>query len=156
MPSPSLVQVALVWQDRMLAYHLVGARGKVTVGSSPRATLKTPLVSGNRRRFLLLAPGRPRGRFRLRLTPSLRGQVTVLGETRDVADLLLTAPPSRRDPDTREVMLGPGDKARIDFQDSDGLRVEIRFVEPPVLVPRPRLSRTEPFLALTFGLTSLS
>ena len=155
MTPTSLLQIALVWQGKILAYRLVGSRQKVTVGPSSRASLVTPPVLGGGDRFKLLIPTRPRGRYRLRLTPSFRGDLTIKGEPRTVADLLVSGKPSARDAGIREVEIGPGDKASLTFEDAGGLRIEIRFVEPPPLVPRPRLKDTEPFLARTIASTSL-
>ena len=52
------LQVAVIWRGQILGYRLLRKRGKVTVGSSKRATFTTPRLGGQPR-FLLLAPRRP-------------------------------------------------------------------------------------------------
>lgn len=155
MKPTSLLQIAMVWQGRILAYRLIRPGQKVTVGPSPRATFLTPPARGEDRGFLLLAPAKPRGRYHLRLTPAFAGELTVKGEIKAVADVLATGMPSRRDAAVREIDLDPGDKARLTFNGVDGLRLELRYVEPPVVVARPRLTRTEPFLVRIAAVTSL-
>ena len=158
MRPTTLLQIATVWQGRILAYRLVGVSEKVTVGPSPRATFLTPPARGEDKRFLLLSPAKPRGRYRLRLSPTMGGDLTIKGETKTVADALNTGAPSRRDAAIREIDLDPGDKARLTFagpDDKSGLRMELRFVEPPAVVPAPRLTRTEPFLVRIASVTSL-
>src|SRR3569623_407260 len=94
MKSTTVLQVAMVWQGRILAYRLIAPGQKVTVGPSPDATFATPPARGDDKRFVLLVPQRkPRGRFRLRLTPSLGGDLFVRGENKSVADVLLTGAP---------------------------------------------------------------
>jgi hypothetical protein len=158
MPPSQLLQVALVWQDKILAYKLVRPRERVTLGPSHRASLNTPRVQSSRRRpsdrHALLVPRKPRGSYRLRLTEDLRGEVTVAGQRHDVAEVLRTGRPARRDPAVRELDLSPGDRARLYFHDVPALRIEVRFVEPPRQVPRMRLVDAEPFLARTVAATS--
>jgi outer membrane biosynthesis protein TonB len=155
MTPTSLLQIAMVWQGRILAYRLIRPGQKVTVGPSPRATFLTPPGRGDDQIFVLLAPAKPRGRYRLRLTPALDGELTVRGETKQVVDVLTTGTPSARDAAIREIDLDPGDKARLRFTGIDSLRLEIRYVEPPARIARPRLSRTEPFLVRIASVTSL-
>jgi hypothetical protein len=81
--------------------------------------------------------------------------VTLKGTKRAVTDVLVDAKPSRRNAGIREIELDPGDKARLSFDQAEGLRIEIRYVEPPPFVPRPRFKDLEPFLAKTVVLTSL-
>src|SRR4051794_30396514 len=128
---PSLLQVALVWRGKILAYRLAGPRDAVSIGPSPRAALTTPPLAGAGR-FVLLAPARTRGRFRLRVGPGLSGEITEGGVARSAADVLASgAPsPSRKpaDAEVREIELGTGDRARLVVDGSDGLRIEARFV----------------------------
>src|SRR3954469_11196965 len=97
MRPTTMLQIATVWQGRILAYRLVGISEKVTVGPSPRATFLTPPARGDDQRFLLLAPAKPRGRYRLRVSPAMSGELVVKGETKSIADVLTTGAPSRRD-----------------------------------------------------------
>ena len=150
-----MLQVALVWRGKILTYRLCGPKQSVTVGPSQRATLVTPRVPGGKDRYALLVPAKPRGSYRLRLTAAFTGEATVQGEKRAVADLLMTGAPSGRDAGIREIDINPGDKVRLAFAEADGLRIEIRYVDPPVRVPRPNLSRTEPFFARTVALTTV-
>src|SRR6187549_3686948 len=110
MTPTSLLQIAMVWQGRILAYRLIGPRQKVTIGPSPGASFVTPPALGNNKSFVLLAPGQPRGRYRLRLTAAFGGELTVRGESRRVADVLMTGEPSKRDVNIREIDFDPGDK----------------------------------------------
>jgi hypothetical protein len=156
MKTTSVLQIAMVWQGRILAYRLIAPGQKVTVGPAPGTTFTTPPARGQDKRFVLLAPQKkPRGSFRLRLTPSLGGDLIIKGETKQVTDVLLTGTPSPKDASIREIELHPGDRARLSFAGSEGLRLEVRFVEAPALLPRPRLSNTEPFLVRIASVTSL-
>ncbi|HEY4187153.1 MAG TPA: AgmX/PglI C-terminal domain-containing protein [Polyangia bacterium] len=155
MKPTSVLQIAMVWQGRILAYRLISPGQKVTVGPSSSTTFATPPARGQDRSFLLLRPGKPRGRFCLRLTPTLAGELTVKGETKQVAEVLLTGTPSAKDAAIREIDLDPGDRARLSFAGVEGLRLEVRFVEPPADLPRPRLRNTEPFLVRIASVTSL-
>src|SRR3954469_25599263 len=157
MKSTTVLQIAMVWQGRILAYRLIAAGQKVTVGPSPDATFATPPARGQDQRFVLLAPQRrPHGRFRLRLTPSLSGELFLRGETKRVEDVLLTGTPSKRDAAIREIDLDPGDRARLSFADlGDGPRLELRFVDAPALLPRAGLTNREPFLVRVAAITSL-
>jgi hypothetical protein len=154
------LQIALIWRGRILSYRLIRPGRKVTIGPSPRATVQTPAVGGDGRdqRFVLLAPGKPRGSYRLRLTQAFSGELAMKGQSRNVADVLTSGTPSARDAAVREIDLEPGDKAKLGFDGLGiaGLRLELRFVEPPAHLPRPRLSRTEPLLARIVALTSVA
>lgn len=156
-----MLQVALVWQGKILSYRLCGPRQKVTVGPSPRATLVAPpmSISGDETRFALLVPEKPLGCYRLRLTAAITGELTLKGEKRRMAEVWAAAAlaPSAApgDAGVREVEFRPGDKARLAFTDAPELRLEIRYVDPPPRIPRPRLSRTEPFFARTAALTAM-
>src|SRR3569623_482 len=159
MKSTTVLQVAMVWQGRILAYRLIAAGQKVTVGPSPHAMFATPPARGDDPHFVLRAPQRrPRGRFRLRLTPSLGGELFLRGETRRVEDVLLTATPSKRDAAIREIDLDPGDRARLSFTDlgqGNGPRLEVRIVDAPAVLPRAGLPDREPFLVRVAAVTSL-
>jgi hypothetical protein len=150
-----MLQVALVWQGKILTYRLCGPRQSVTLGPSPRATLVTPPIPGGKDRFALLVPSKPRGCYRLRLASVFDGELTVKGEKRAVGEAFATGKPWKRDANIREVELEPGDKARLTMAEAEGLRIEVRYVDPPVAIPRPKLSRTEPFFARTTALTAL-
>src|SRR3569833_445102 len=157
MKSTTVLQVAMVWQGRILAYRLIAPGQKVTVGPSPDATFATPPARGQAQRFVLLAPQRkPRGRFRLRLTPNLGGDLFVRGENMQSAEVLLTGTPSKRDAAIREIDLDPGDRARISFNGmADTPRLELRFVDAPAALPRAGITNREPFLVRVASVTSL-
>ena len=155
MTSTSLLQIAIVWQGRILAYRLIGPKQKVTIGPSPGCTFVTPPARGADKRFVLLAPVKPRGRYRLRLTAAFTGEVTLRGETKRLADVMVLAETSKRDASTREIDFDPGDKAKLTFEGTDGMRLELRFVEPPPVVAKPNLRNTEPFLVRIATVTSI-
>ena len=46
MKSTTLLQIAMVWQGRILAYRLIAPGQKVTVGPSPDTTFTTPPPAG--------------------------------------------------------------------------------------------------------------
>lgn len=151
-----MLQIALIWQDKILAYRLVRPRERVTVGPSHRASLNAPRIPSRRSRdrYALLVPCKPRGSYCLRLTEALGGQVTTGGQRHEVAEILQTGRIVKRDPAVREIDLSPGDRAHLVFNGTPALRIEIRFVEPPPAVPRSRLTDREPFLARTIAGTS--
>ena len=150
------LQIALVWQDKILAYRLVRARETVTIGPSKRASLSTPPIGSGAGsdRFVLLAPVKPKGHFVLRLAAELAGEVTTSAQVHSVADLLVSATPSKRDASVREIVLGPGDRARLSIPSAPDLRLEIRFVDAPARLPRPTLAQTEPILARITAITA--
>ncbi len=155
MKLTSVLQVAMIWQGRILAYRLIAPGRRVTVGPGAGTTLTMPPARGQDKRFVLVAPAKtPRGRFRLRLTPAFSGELTLKGETVSVADALVAATPSPKDASIREIDLDPGDRARLKFEGAQGLRIELRFVEAPARLPRAKLSNTEPFLVRIATLTS--
>jgi len=155
MTPTSLLQIALVWQGKILAYRLCSPRQGVTIGPSPRASMNTPPVPGAGDRFALLVPLKPRGRYRLRLTSAFTGELRVRGEKRTVAQLLASAPASAEDAAIREIDFDPGDKAHIGFADVPGLQLQIRAVDPPPRIPRTALKDKEPFFTRTFLLTAM-
>jgi hypothetical protein len=123
------LQVAVIWRGQILGYKLLRRRSKVTVGSSKRATFATPQLSGQAK-FLLLAPRRDG--YVLRLAPELKGDLVLGGTATSVSDVA-----------SREVDLARGDRAKLNFADGSDLRIEIRWVEPPDFVPRPRVDDPE-------------
>jgi hypothetical protein len=123
------LQVAIIWRGQILGYKLLRKRSKVTVGSSKRATFTTPELRGQSR-FLLLAPRRDG--YVLRLAPELKGDLVLGGTATAVTDVA-----------SSEVDLARGDRAKLTFNDGSDLRIEIRWVEPPEHVPRPRVDDPE-------------
>jgi hypothetical protein len=137
--APAVLQVAQVFRGQIIGYLLLDRRGKVTVGPSKRATLVTPPVWRAARRFTLLAPRR--NGYVLRLSPAFAGEVHDGSKVLSVADLLARPAArqrARRAGDIREVMLVPGDRAKLTLRESD-LRFEIRWVDPAERIPRPRI-----------------
>ncbi len=114
----------MIWRGRIIGYRLLRRRQKITIGPSKRATFVTPAVEG-RSRFLLIEPRREG--YVLHLAPALRGDLQIGGVATSVADVT-----------SRDVDLARGDKAKLVFADGSDLRVEIRWVDPPEIVPRPR------------------
>jgi hypothetical protein len=123
------LQVAVIWRGQILGYRMLRRRTKVTVGSSKNATFATPRLGGQPR-FLLLAPRRDG--YVLRLAPELKGDLVLGGTATSVTDIA-----------SSEVDLARGDRAKLTFADGSDLRIEIRWVEPPEHVPRPRVDDPE-------------
>jgi hypothetical protein len=132
----ALLQVAMIWRGQIIAYRLLRRRQRITVGPSKRSTFVTPALEG-RARFLLLAPRR--NGYVLHLGPTLAGEVHLGGVVTPVAGVT-----------SRQVDLSRGDKAKLVFADGSGLRVEIRWVDPPEVVPRPRF-RDPHMVQITVG-----
>jgi hypothetical protein len=141
--ASACLQVAVIWRGQIIGYRLLSRRRKITVGSSKRATFATPQLGGQAR-FVLLAPRRGGGRdgYVLNLAPTLRGELHLSGTAMSIADVHST-----------QVDLGRGDRAKLQFTDGSDLRIEIRWVEPPDVVPRPRVQDPE-MIQTMFG-TSL-
>jgi hypothetical protein len=123
------LQVAIIWRGQILGYRLLRRRRKVTVGSSKRSTFITPPLAGMQR-FLLLVP--KKDSYTLRLAPELKGDLVLGGTATSVADVA-----------SSEVDLARGDRAKLSFNDGSDLRIEIRWVDPPEFVPRPRIEDPE-------------
>ena len=134
--AQAILQVAVVWRGQMIGYRLLDKRRRITLGPSKRATFATPPLGG-RNKFVLLRPHR-RG-YVLHLAPGLDGELTLAGQATRLADVA-----------SMQVDLAPGDKAKLLFMDGSGVRVEIRWVEPPELVPRPRFNDPQ-MVQLTVG-----
>ena len=155
--SHAILQVAMVWRGQIIGYRLLRRPRRVTIGPSKRATLVTPPVMGGGSRFLLVRP--QRGGYRLRLAPGMSGELAFAGkagQTTSVADVLakpLDVPGRRRKTDFREVTMEPGDRAWVVMGDARDLRLEIRFVDPPEIVGKPR--GQEPLLTQTMVGSSL-
>ena len=149
----AILQVVVVWRGRIVGYRLLTRRRKVTIGSHRAATFVAPATDG-RRRYVLVKPSR--GGYTLRLAPNMRGEVQTGGEARDVVDIL-AAPPtgrvSRRAPNLREVALATGDRAKLHFAENADLRIEVRWVDPPEMLPKPRIE--DPMMFQTLVGTSL-
>jgi hypothetical protein len=149
----AILQVVVVWRGRIVGYRLLMRRRKITIGSHAGATFVTPTTDG-RKRYVLIKPRR--GGYGLRLAPNLRGEVQTGGETRDVVDILRSPPlgrTSRRSADIREVALGAGDRAKLYFAENSDLRLEIRWVDPPEVLPKPRVE--DPMMFQTLVGTSI-
>ncbi|HEY5289918.1 MAG TPA: AgmX/PglI C-terminal domain-containing protein [Caulobacteraceae bacterium] len=84
----------------------------------------TPALEG-RGKFLLLQPRRDG--YVLHLAPAFKGELHLGGLATAVADI-----------GSRDVDFARGDKAKLIFADGSDLRVEIRWVDPPEVIPRPR------------------
>jgi hypothetical protein len=137
------LQVAMIWRGQIIGYRLLSRRRKVTVGPSKRATFVTPALEG-RSKFLLLQPRRDG--YVLHLAPALKGELHLGGLATTVADVT-----------SREVDFARGDKAKLVFADGSDLRVEIRWVDPPEAIPRPRfrdphMAQITVGTAIVFGL----
>ena len=123
------LQVAVIWRGQILGYKLLRRRRKVTVGSSKRCTFNTPRLAGQSR-FVLLVP--KKDGYVLRLAPELKGDLVLSGTATSVTDVA-----------SSEVDLARGDRAKLNFADGSDLRIEIRWVDPPEFIPRPRVDDPE-------------
>jgi hypothetical protein len=131
-----MLQVAMIWRGQILGYRLLSRRRKITLGPSKRATFVTPPLEGQQK-FLLLQPRRDG--YVLHLASELRGELTVGGTAMSVADVA-----------SRDVDLARGDKAKLVFTDGSDLRIELRWVDPPDYIPRPRF-RDPHMVQITMG-----
>jgi outer membrane biosynthesis protein TonB len=131
-----MLQVAMIWRSQIIGYRLLSRRRKITVGPSKRATFATPVVEG-KNKFLLLQPRRDG--YVLHLASTFKGELTLAGATTPVADIA-----------SRDVGLARGDKAKLMFADGSDLRIEIRWVDPPELIARPRI-RDPQMVQITVG-----
>jgi hypothetical protein len=136
LPGRPALQVAMVWRGQILGYQLLRTGRRVTIGPHKRATLITPAVRGARGRFTLLQPRR--GGYVLQLAPGMRGDVHCAGQSASIAEILAGPATGRRKGDGREVTLEPGDRARILPGEANDLRLELRFVDAPEKIGRPR------------------
>ncbi|MDB4982064.1 MAG: FHA/TonB protein [Myxococcales bacterium] len=137
--ASAIPQLVVVWRGRIIGYRLLTKRRKVTIGPSQKASFLTPMADG-RQRFVLLKPSR--GGYTLRLAPALRGEVSAAGNTAQVDDYLAQpVDPRRRGRKgaVREVALGIGDRAKLYFADSPDLRLELRWVDPPEVLAKPKV-----------------
>jgi hypothetical protein len=125
----AILQVAIIWRGQILAYRIFPRRRKITIGPSKRAMFVTPPIGGQNK-FVLLTPRRDG--YVLHLTPELRGEMNIAGGAMSVSEVT-----------SSEVDLARGDRARLVFGDGSDLRVEIRWVDPPETVPRPRVQDPE-------------
>ena len=126
----------MVWRNQILRYELLRHARRVTIGPSKRALLATPSVIPGKQRFML---ARPRGDgYVVRLAPGMRGEIQQAGAQIPVTEVLAGPPARRRKGDLREVTIGPGDRARILLREAGDLRIELRFVDEPELIGRPR------------------
>jgi hypothetical protein len=132
----AILQVVVVWRGRIVGYRLLTSRRKITIGAHRGATFATPTADG-RKRFVLVKPAR--GGYLLRLAPNMRGEVQTAGELRDVAAVLAGPPAKREKRGVRDVALAPGDRAKLAFADSADLRIELRWVDPPEVLPKPKV-----------------
>jgi hypothetical protein len=131
-----MLQVAMIWRGQIIGYRLLSRRRKVTVGPSKRATFTTPPLEGQGK-FLLLQPRRDG--YVLHLASALKGDLTLGGVTTSVADVA-----------SRDVDIARGDKAKLIFADGSDLRVELRWVDPPEAISRPRI-RDPQMVQITVG-----
>jgi hypothetical protein len=146
----AILQVVAVWRGRIVGYRLLTRRRKVTIGAHTGATFTAPMTDG-RKRYVLVKPSR--GGYTLRLAPNLLGEVQMGGETRDIAELLARPPGPRDKGAIREVTLTTGDRAKLAFAENADLRIEIRWVDPPEVLPKPRVE--DPMMFQTLVGTSL-
>ncbi len=126
----------MIWRGQIIGYRLLARRRKITVGPSKRATFATPALEG-KSKFLLLQPRRDG--YVLHLASALKGELTLGGISTSVADIA-----------SRDVDLARGDKAKLIFADGSDVRLELRWVDPPDLIARPRV-RDPQMVQITVG-----
>jgi hypothetical protein len=147
----TVLQVAMVWRGQILCYELLRRARRVTVGPSKRAMLTAPPVHRGRAKFTLARPRR--GAYVVRLAPGMQGEIQQAGQSVAVSELLAGPPARRRSGDLREVTIAPGDRARIVMPEAQDLRIELRFVDEPELIGRPR--HEDPLLRRTITIATL-
>ena len=101
-----------------------------------RATFATPPLEG-KSKFLLLQPRRDG--YVLHLASALKGELTLGGVATPVAGIA-----------SRDVDLARGDKAKLIFADGSDVRLELRWVDPPDVIARPRI-RDPQMVQITVG-----
>ena len=126
----------MIWRGQIIGYRLLSRRRKITVGPSKRATFATPALEG-KSKFLLLQPRRDG--YVLHLASAFKGELTLGGVSTSVADIA-----------SRDVDLARGDKAKLIFADGSDLRIELRWVDPPDRIARPRI-RDPQMVQITVG-----
>ena len=126
----------MIWRGQIIGYRLLSRRRKITVGPSKRATFATPALEG-KSKFLLLQPRRDG--YVLHLASAFKGELTLGGVTTPVADIA-----------SRDVDLARGDKAKLIFADGSDVRLELRWVDPPDVIARPRI-RDPQMVQITVG-----
>jgi len=126
----------MIWRGQIIGYRLLSRRRKITVGPSKRATFATPALE-EKSKFLLLQPRRDG--YILHLASALKGELTLGGVSTPVADIA-----------SRDVDLARGDKAKLIFADGSDVRLELRWVDPPELITRPRV-RDPQMVQITVG-----
>jgi outer membrane biosynthesis protein TonB len=131
-----MLQIAMIWRGQIIGYRLLSRRRKITVGPSKRATFATPALEG-KSKFLLLQPRRDG--YVLHLASALKGELTLGGVATPVAGIA-----------SRDVDLARGDKAKLIFADGSDVRLELRWVDPPDVIARPRI-RDPQMVQITFG-----
>jgi hypothetical protein len=136
MTASAMLQVATIWRGQILGYRLLTRRRKITVGPSKRATFVTPPLEGQSK-FVLLQPRRDG--YVLHLASELAGELTLAGVSTPVSEVA-----------SRAVDLARGDKAKLVFADGSDLRLELRWVDPPDHLPRPRV-RDPQMVQITVG-----
>jgi hypothetical protein len=131
----AILQIAAIWRGQIIGYRLLSRRRRITVGPSKRATFNTPALEGKRRHLLV----RPRKKaYVVHLASGLRGEITLGGITTAVEEIA-----------NRDVTLSLGDKAKLVFAEGE-LRLELRWVEPPEVIARPRI-RDPQMVQITVG-----
>jgi outer membrane biosynthesis protein TonB len=131
----AILQIAAIWRGQIIGYRLLARRRRITVGPSKRATFNTPALDG-KKRYLLIRPRK--GAYVVHLAAGLRGDVTLGGLATPIEEIA-----------NRDVTLAPGDKAKLIFTEGE-LRLELRWVEPPEVIARPRL-RDPQMVQITVG-----
>jgi len=150
----AILQVVIVWRGRIIGYRLLTRRRRITIGPGhtwmlkvpanlpyydnmqalvPNPTFVTPSVA-DRARYTLLRP--KRGGYVLRLAPALGGEVFISGEARNASEV------------NGDLMLGPGDRAKLHFKESPELAIEIRWVDPPEVFAKPKVEDPAMFQTL--------
>jgi hypothetical protein len=139
------LEVAYLWRRHLLAYRLLAARERATLGTARKVTFAAPANAPWPRRMPLLQPAP--GGFRLRVQPGMSGQILSRGEAVDIAALLQAPVPARLlrgVPAHRDVILTPGDGGELMVDGRHDLRLRLAFVDPPKLIGKPR--RHDPLL----------
>ena len=134
----SLVEIAVVWKDRILSCHHFNERREITVGTDPSADISVPIL-GKGSAFPLVKIG---ALATIRITGQMSGDFTRDNQTIPIQDLL-----------RQNRLRGQGSVFELDL--NQGEMVRVGFVEDLISIYIRYTTETpKPFVAPLFDLTA--